>query len=255
MSKNVWQRFTTRLLFYWPGIAQAVVQTPLSLIPPNLQNILNQKWLKLGTWHFERRFIHLTPTVICHVSHVTCHISRVTCHLIVFFLLLFSLDKGVKLVGGGCVINRPNPLYFVIYSVCECTVKISNLWVDKACCWQRCATQTHYGSSSTLGRTMTNLAKLGYISFCLVQLLSKSISMKVFATHYNFTEFVSDELEFEGLTFKSDRQLPDKKFAEMTICFRINIDFFNVMGQYSSILELSGNRVSIILKFIRTNLK
>ena len=92
MSKNVRQRFTTRLLFYWPGIAQAVVQTPLSLIPPNLQNILNQKWLKLGTWHFERRFIHLTPTVICHVSHVTCHISRVMCHVshVTFFFFLFS---------------------------------------------------------------------------------------------------------------------------------------------------------------------
>ena len=188
--------------------------------------------------------------VTCHVSHITCHMS-----LNCFFSSTFFFGQRGEASWWRVCYQRANPLYFVIYSVCECTVKISNLWVDKACCWQRCATQTHYGSSSTLGRTMTDLAKLGYISFCLAQLLSKSISMKVFVTNYNFTGFVSDELEFEGLTFKSDRLLPDKKFAEMTICFRINIDFFNVMGQYSSILELSGNRVSIILKFIRTNLK
>ena len=147
------------------------------------------------------------------------------------------------------------PSVFVMYSVIVWMhFIICLLWMDKACCWQRCASQTPYGRSSTLVRTMTDLGKIGYISFCLAQLLSPSISMKVFVTNYNFTGFVSDELEFEGLTFKSDRLLPDKKFAEMTICFRINIDFFNVMGQYSSILELSGDRVSKILKFVRAYL-
>ena len=39
--------------------------------------------------------------VMCHVSHVTCHMSHV-------FLFVF-LDKVVKLIGGGSVINGPIP--------------------------------------------------------------------------------------------------------------------------------------------------
>ena len=43
--------------------------------------------------------VHLLPPVTCHVSHVTCCMSNVP------FYLFFSLDKVVKLVGGGSVIN------------------------------------------------------------------------------------------------------------------------------------------------------
>ena len=46
--------------------------------------------------------------VTCHMSHVTCNITHVMCHLFLFFLLLL-LDKVVKLVNGGSVINRAYP--------------------------------------------------------------------------------------------------------------------------------------------------
>ena len=46
--------------------------------------------------------------VMCHVSHVMCHLSGVTSHYF-FFLNLEEeknlLEKEVKLVGGGSVIN------------------------------------------------------------------------------------------------------------------------------------------------------
>ena len=49
--------------------------------------------------------------VTCHVSRVTCHMSRVTCHLFIF-LLFFFLDKVVKLIGGGSVMNGAYPVQF-----------------------------------------------------------------------------------------------------------------------------------------------
>ena len=57
--------------------------------------------------------------VTCHLSSVMCHMSRVTYHLSHFFiqkklikLSLRKLDEGVKLVGGGSVINGAYPVYF-----------------------------------------------------------------------------------------------------------------------------------------------
>ena len=41
-----------------------------------------------------------SPPPTCHVSHVTCHVLCVMCHMSHFFV-----DKVVKLVGGGYVIN------------------------------------------------------------------------------------------------------------------------------------------------------
>ena len=48
----------------------------------------------------------------CHMSCVTCDMSPVTCHMSNFFLFYFFLDKVVKLVWGGSVINRPTPSSF-----------------------------------------------------------------------------------------------------------------------------------------------
>ena len=42
------------------------------------------------------------------MSRVTCQVSHVRCHHILFKLIFF-LDKGVELVGGGSVINGPTP--------------------------------------------------------------------------------------------------------------------------------------------------
>ena len=44
--------------------------------------------------------------VTCHVSHGTCHMSCVTCNMSQFFIIIFFLDKVVKLIGGGSVIGR-----------------------------------------------------------------------------------------------------------------------------------------------------
>ena len=51
--------------------------------------------------------------VMCHMSHVTCHVSRVTCH-ISHFIFLFFLDKVVKFIVGGSVINGAYPVKFII---------------------------------------------------------------------------------------------------------------------------------------------
>ena len=42
--------------------------------------------------------------VMCHVSSVTCHMSCVTCHV---SHVTFFLDKLLKPIGGGSVINGP----------------------------------------------------------------------------------------------------------------------------------------------------
>ena len=40
-----------------------------------------------------------------NMSHVTCHVSHVTCHV-------SKLDKVVRLISGGSVINRAYPVLF-----------------------------------------------------------------------------------------------------------------------------------------------
>ena len=42
------------------------------------------------------------------MSRVTCHVSHVTCNVSLFFFL----DKVVKLIGGGSVINGAYPSSF-----------------------------------------------------------------------------------------------------------------------------------------------
>ena len=72
-----------------PGVTGAVLQRPLLFIsslihplPPNPDNIITPKPLKLGSWNFERTLIsHHMSHVMCHMSWVTCHVSHVTCHM------------------------------------------------------------------------------------------------------------------------------------------------------------------------------
>ena len=116
--------------------------------PPNLQNIINYKPEEPGSWNFERKstphnMSHVTslsskyhklqtrrarelrflrecsPPTTCHMSHVACHMSCVMCHMshvtchvscVTFFILFFSSDKVVKLIGGGSVINGAYPI-------------------------------------------------------------------------------------------------------------------------------------------------
>ena len=52
--------------------------------------------------------------VRCHMSCVTCQMSRVTCHMSpVIYIYIYFLDKVVKLVREGSVINRAYPVYFL----------------------------------------------------------------------------------------------------------------------------------------------
>ena len=47
-----------------------------------LQNTLNLKPDKLGSWHFESMFIsHHAPHVACHMSRVSCQVSHVRCQV------------------------------------------------------------------------------------------------------------------------------------------------------------------------------
>ena len=52
------------------------------------------------------------PPVPCQVSYVMCHVSHVMCHISHDFSLINFLGQGVKIVGGGCVINDPTRLFF-----------------------------------------------------------------------------------------------------------------------------------------------
>ena len=55
---------------------------------------------------------------MCHVSHVTFHVSPGKYHVshvkcTIFFFFFLFLDKVVKLIGGGSVINRTYPVLFL----------------------------------------------------------------------------------------------------------------------------------------------
>ena len=52
--------------------------------------------------------------VTCRMSGVTCHMPRVTCHVSHYIYKKENLDKVVKLIVGGSVINGPTPSSFYI---------------------------------------------------------------------------------------------------------------------------------------------
>ena len=63
-------------------------------------------------------------------------------------------------------------------------------------------------------------------------------TMKVFVTKYNFTGFVADQNSYNGLTLKKDPIGNLRRLEQMTLCFRVNLEYFLLMGQYSPILDL-----------------
>ena len=109
-------------IFNRPGVAGVVLQTSLSFIQsvsPWAFSSQSSRYHKSQTirarelkfWENVRPQQHVTYIcVTCHMLHVIFHVSHVTCHMSQFFLLifffLFFLDKVVKLIGGGSVINR-----------------------------------------------------------------------------------------------------------------------------------------------------
>ena len=68
-------------LFY-KHLRHWLIKSPTAPFPPNLQNIINPKPLKIGTWNFKRWFtsLHWSP-VMCHMSCVMCHMSHAMCHM------------------------------------------------------------------------------------------------------------------------------------------------------------------------------
>ena len=79
-------------VFKRPGVAGAVLQTPLSLTD-KLNNWLSQRSFssRYSQYHKSQTVrarqlkfwenVLTTPCVMCHMSRVMCHVSRVTCHL------------------------------------------------------------------------------------------------------------------------------------------------------------------------------
>ena len=56
--------------------------------------------------------------------------------------------------------------------------------------------------------------------------------MVVFVTNYNFTGFVPDANTYHGLTVKRDQVAPPQEYREMTVCFRISVEVYQVMVQF-----------------------
>ena len=73
LTDPVWQGLFYNHLRDW-FIHSLVIELSF---PPNLQDIINPKPLKLGTWNFGSMF----PSTICHMSHVRCQVSDVRCHV------------------------------------------------------------------------------------------------------------------------------------------------------------------------------
>ena len=60
--------------------------------------------------------------------------------------------------------------------------------------------------------------------------------LDAFHTFYNLeTDFIVGQ---RGLTLKREMIQPQKKFKEMTICFRIKMDFFTIIGDYIPIIDV-----------------
>ena len=60
--------------------------------------------------------------------------------------------------------------------------------------------------------------------------------LQTFRTHYNLeTPFIDGQ---RGLTLKKEMIPNITKFQEITFCFRLNIDFFTIIGDYIPLLEL-----------------
>ena len=73
-------------LFY-KHLRHSLIDRLIYPFPPNLQNIMNPKQLKVGLCKFDTMF------TTCHISYVTFHVSHVTYHIF-FFLIFFFLQIG-----------------------------------------------------------------------------------------------------------------------------------------------------------------
>ena len=63
-------------------------------------------------------------------------------------------------------------------------------------------------------------------------------SIKVFVTKYNFTGFVPDQNSYNGLTLRRDPIGNPRRLEQITLCFRVKLEYFLLMGQHSPLLDL-----------------
>ena len=79
----------------------------------------------------------------------------------------------------------------------------------------------------------------GWWQIILVWLhLPYRLLMTVFVTRYNFTSFVPDQNSYNGITLKRDLNEDPRRLESFTLCFRVNIEYFLLMGQHSPLLDL-----------------
>ena len=109
-------------VFYRPRVAGAVLQTPSTDTfyskSSNYHKSQTERARELKLWEN----VHTLQHVTCHMSHVTCHMSCVTCHK-----CFLCVEKVVKLIGGGSVINEPTPSSF--------QTKNNKSMIFKFCLW------------------------------------------------------------------------------------------------------------------------
>ena len=97
------------MLFNRPGVARAVLQTPLWLFQwvaeSSISSQSSKHWLSQTISARELRFWkkvnpHHLSYVTCHMSHVTCHMSYVTCTMspcqYIFFSFFFGQNCGAR---------------------------------------------------------------------------------------------------------------------------------------------------------------
>ena len=59
----------------------------------------------------------------------------------------------------------------------------------------------------------------------------------MFVTQYNFTEFVYDYYDFIGFAYKVDQINPPTSYQELSFCFRINLDVYLNINDYTTVLD------------------
>ena len=62
-------------------------------------------------------------------------------------------------------------------------------------------------------------------------------ALKAFHTKYKLTDDVEYSLN-RGLTFKRDMLPLNKKLEEISMCLRIQIDYFTMLGDYTVLLDI-----------------
>ena len=124
-----------------PGVAGAVLQTPLLLIDLLINSLILCgnifKTLSFPNGKSKGADIlrkMLTPHL---VSHVTCHISRVTCDLSSTMFYFFQGKQSVRrsVINGTYPIQFSSPMMTnYVFQTLGLKLKLEHLWCSGSCC-------------------------------------------------------------------------------------------------------------------------